>query len=88
MLRKMWHRTPRRVGKLLALAAILGLIFSLQAASPAQAIGQCRICHATDPCTGNVYSASGCCPSGKTPTCITCLDVTTGCICGVAVVCR
>lgn len=87
MLRKIWCRTPRNVGRLLTLAAILGLVFSLQVASPSQAIGLCRICRVTDPCTGTVYTDAGCCPTGQTPVCLTCLT-TTGCICGVAVVCH
>jgi hypothetical protein len=85
MLGKIWRLTPRSVGKLLALAAVLGLVIGL-AAAPAQAIGLCRICHATDPCTGTFYSASGCCPMGSTPVCLTCISPG-GCICGISVVC-
>ena len=85
MLKHAWRRTPKPVARLLALAVVLGLVLSLLHPIPAHAI--CILCSATDPCTGTVYTAGGCCPAGQTPFCVTLRD-TTGCIHGVAVACH
>ena len=75
----------KRLVTVLALAAILGGFAAVELAE-AQIGGFCRICRVTDPCTGTVYTASGCCALPKKPHCISSVTPA-GCIGGVAVVC-
>ena len=74
--------TNKRLLALLGFAALFGSF-----AAPASAQLQiCRFCVVTDPCTGTVFTAGGCCTLPKLPRCIVASDMF-GCIGGVAVGC-
>lgn len=82
----------RRIGRgrMFALVAVLALVTGFVATELAEAKvvgGLCRICRVTDPCTGTVYTASGCCALPKRPKCLVAATAA-GCIGGVTVVCR
>ncbi len=73
--------------RLIALCAVLALLLGFVTAEMADAQRpNCRNCTFTDPCSGTVYTAFGCCTLPSVPACLLELELG-GCIVGVRVVC-